>query len=192
MDLVGQDHIFGMQCPHAEKAMRFLRDIGLQVEICAGATGFTQHVEVIEGGLMVDPKAEASCLLHEAGHLAIVPEQFRHFMSGNLMAGMQHVYETVDRMGIDPDSALHRAVTQISDPEATAWGYAAGKAIGLPDDVIIRTVDYDGDGDFIRLALAANAYVGIHGVSHAGFCAIRKNPYRPLPVYPQLAYWLQK
>ena len=31
----------------------------------------------------------------------------------------------------------------------------------------------------------------INGIAHAGFCVRRATPYRPLPVYPTLAYWLQ-
>ncbi|MGI0649473.1 hypothetical protein ACRCPS_31135 [Pseudomonas aeruginosa] len=171
--------------------MQFLQRIGLTVEVVPGAAGFIEHVEVFEGGLRVDPRAPASGLLHEAGHLAIVPTQFRHYLSGNLSKGMHRICEELDRMVLDPDDPLQRAVLQTGDPEATAWAWAAGKELGIPHELIIQSHEYSGDGPFIRSALAANSYLGINGMTHAGFCVRKANPYRPLPVYPKLAFWLQ-
>ena len=61
-----------MQCSHADKAVGFLREIGLSVDIVHGATGFIEHIAIVEGGLQVDPRAPASGLLHEAGHISTV------------------------------------------------------------------------------------------------------------------------
>lgn len=182
---------FGMRCPHAESAMQFLCSIGLSVQVEAGACGFIEHVAVVEGGLRADPQAPASGLLHEAGHLAVMPTRFRHFLSGNLGEGMRRAFAALDQLDLAPDDPLLRAMLQTSDPEVTAWAWAAGKAIGLPDQMIIEDDDYQGEGEGIRIALAANSYLGINGLSHAGFCVVRQNPYRPLPVYPELAHWLQ-
>ncbi|MHC5208780.1 hypothetical protein [Pseudomonas chlororaphis] len=182
----------GMHCPHAETAMQFLRSIGLVVQVEEGASGFIEHVAVVDGGLRVDPKAPASGLLHEAGHLAIVPTRFRHYLSGSLGEGMKRAFAELDQLGLDPDDPLMRAMLQTSDPEVTAWAWAAGKAIGLPDQKIIQDDEYQGEGGFIRIALGSNSYAGINGLSHAGFCVPRQNPYRPLPVYPSLAHWLQQ
>jgi hypothetical protein len=185
------DPTYGMQCPHAERAMQFLTEIGIAVQLAPGASGFIEHVEVVNGGLRVDPRAPASALLHEAGHLAIVPTEFRHMLSGDLDAGMEKIFEHLDGLELEPDSHLQRAMLQTGDAEATAWAFAAGRAIGLPDELIIQDDEYSGEGRFIRKSLAAGAYVGINGISHAGFCVRRATPYRPLPVYPTLAYWLQ-
>lgn len=182
---------YGMQCPHAERAMHFLCEIGIAVQLAPGASGFIEHVEVLNGGLHVDPRAPASALLHEAGHLAIVPTEFRYMLSGDLDAGMEKIFQHLDSLELEPDSHLQRAMLQTGDAEATAWAFAAGRAIGMPDELIIQDDEYSGEGRFIRKSLAAGAYVGINGISHAGFCVRRATPYRPLPVYPTLAYWLQ-
>lgn len=182
---------FDMFCPHAEAVMQFLHRIGLSVKTEAGSSGFIDHVAVVNGGLSVDPSAPASGLLHEAGHLAIVPAQFRSYLSGSLGAGMKKIFAELDQMGLEPDDPLQRAMIQTGDPEATAWAWAAGKAIGVPEDLIIQDSEYSGEGEEIRAALAANCYVGINGIAHAGYCVPRYNPYRPLPVYPLLAFWLQ-
>lgn len=183
---------FGMLCNYAEQVMEFLHGIGLPVEIEAGSTGFIDHVAVVNGGLRVDPRAPASGLLHEAGHLAVVPAQFRHLMNGDLEASMDLICSKLAHLNLEPDSPLDRAVMQSGETEATAWSWAAGKAIGLPDKQIIKTSEYGGDGGNIRLALSACSYFGINGLAAAGFCVRRRSPYRPLPVYPELAYWLQK
>lgn len=183
---------FGMLCPHAETVMRFLQEIGLAVAVKSGSKGFIEHIEIVQGGLCVDPRAPASGLLHEAGHLAIVPTQFRHHLSGNLSNGMAQIYTELALMELEPDSHLARAMIQASDPEATAWAWAAGKSLEIPEGLIIQSAEYDGEGDDIRSSLSARRYAGINGLSHAGFCVLRKTPYRPLPVYPSLAYWLQQ
>ncbi|MDG1580995.1 hypothetical protein [Pseudomonas sp. GOM6] len=180
-----------MQCSHADKAVGFLREIGLSVDIVPGATGFIEHIAIVEGGLQVDPRAPASGLLHEAGHLATIPTRFRGYMSGSLGAGMKRAFEELDQMGLEPDDPLARAMVQCSDPEATAWAWAAGKALDIPDEKIVQDHEYEGTGAWIRKCLAARSYLGINGMSHAGFCVLRATPYRPLPVYPELAFWLQ-
>lgn len=182
---------FGMVCPHAEKAMAFLSSIGLDVKVVPGASGFIQFIDIVNGGLCVDPKAPASGILHDAGHLAIVPSQFRAFLSGNLYAGLRRIFEEVDLSGLETDSPLQRALLQIGDPEATAWAWAAGRSLGIPDELIIQDNEYNDGGADVRVQLAYRGYLGINGLSHAGFCVVRKTPYRDLPAYPELAFWLQ-
>lgn len=183
---------YAMHCPHAENVMQFLHRIGLEVSVKEGSSGFVNHIEVVDGGLRVDPQAPASALLHEAGHLAVVPLRFRPYLGADLAEGIDRIFVELDQMQLEPDDPLNRAMLQAGDPEATAWAWSAGKAIGIPDDLIIQSNEYGGDGAFIRDALAANCNIGINGISHAGFCVTKPNPYRPLPVYPSLAFWLQQ
>lgn len=180
-----------MLCDLAEQVLQFLLKIGLDVEVVPRASGFIEHVEIQDGKLRVDPNAPASGLLHEAGHLAIVPASYRHFLSGDLMVGIKRIFAEVDLAAFEPDSPLQRALLQIGDSEVTAWAWAAGIAAGVPEEAIILDHEYSGEGADIRTALAAKSYLGINGLSHAGFCVMRPNPYRPLPVYPALAFWLQ-
>ncbi|WP_054432535.1 hypothetical protein [Achromobacter sp. 2789STDY5608633] len=176
-----------------QSAIAFLRSIGLTVTEREGATGFIPHIRITAGTLEVDPACPVSNLLHEAGHCATVPERYRSLLDGNISSGQQQMLDLAMKEECDPDGPLYRAVVQASDPEATAWAWAAGKALGLADELIIMDDEYDGDGAFVRQQLQANAYVGINGLSHAGFCAIneRVGAFRQLPVYPALKWWLQ-
>lgn len=185
---------YGMHCPSAEKAMDFLASIGLAVSVVEGAQGFLKRVAIVAGGLQVDPRAAVSDLLHEAGHVAIMPSLYRHYLTGDIKGGMKAMYADIETQNLDPDGPLWRAAIQVRDECATAWAFAAGTALGLPAEQIIQDHEYQGDGDWIRLALSLNSYLGVNGLAHAGFCVVRANPYSKdeRPVYPALAYWLQR
>lgn len=178
-------------CPYVLKATQFLADIGLAVLWRPGASGFIDHIEVVAGAPHLDPRCSVSALLHEAGHVALVPKRYRSMLSGDVRRALGKVFDEPSVAELPPDHPTLRALLQASDPEATAWAWAAGRHLGLPDELIIVDREYSGGGADIRLALAARRYVGIHGLMHAGFCVVRATPYRPLPTYPNLAFWLQ-
>ncbi len=180
----------------------FLRSIGLQVDAETGCNGFLEHVRIAGGRILYDPSAAtASNLLHEAGHIATMPAAYRSTLDDDVEAAVRSMMDDLWAKGrmADPDDPLVRAALQCSDPEATAWAWAAGLRIGLPEEVVIMDHEYDGDGADLRAMLGyatrpgaetATGYLGIHGLAHAGFCALRQG--RPLPMYPELAFWLQQ
>ncbi|SBW84328.1 hypothetical protein PVE_R2G0299 [Pseudomonas veronii 1YdBTEX2] len=172
------------------RTMGFLNEVGITVRLVPGATGFAKHCVIAAGAINVDPRCRVSALLHEAGHLATVPEQYRNFLSGNVGAGQRAVFKAVSGINVFPGSPLDRAVVQIGDGEATAWGWAAGIHIGIPESRIIRNDEYSGEGSFIRLGLKVNSYLGINGLANAGFCKVKAHHPSDLPVYPSLAYWV--
>lgn len=158
-----------------------------------GATGFLPKIEVILGGLVVDSKCPVGDLLHEAGHLAILPAHIRAQATGDL-AGIAAPLLLAVKSSVDPDSAAARAAINCGDSEATAWAWAAGKHLGIPGHAIIESSAYDGDGATVRAMLAAGLYPGIHGLAAAGFCVTKPGDlelHTGLPAYPRLAHWLQ-
>lgn len=170
--------------------MRFFSEIGIRARYEAGANGFSKGCRLDRGELVVDHACRISTMLHEAGHLAITPRCFRSLMDGNLYAGQREMLRMVDDAGLHPDEPLFRAVMQCSDPEATAWAWAAGVTLDLPGEEIIRDDEYGGDGEAIRLALQMRAYIGVHGLAHAGFCAIRER--NGIAAWPCLNFWTQE
>lgn len=175
-----------------ERTVAFLNEIGLPCHFVPGANGFLPHVRIDAGELLVDPMAPPSDVLHEAGHLATLPGRFRPFASDDIDGVLQMMSEQVDFS--DPDTGEGRAALQCSDTEATAWAWAAGVAIGLEPDEIIAGSSYGGEGEDIRSSLSCNMYMGINGLSAAGFCVVRPGAlekYRSLPAFPKLARWLQ-
>lgn len=171
--------------PSLLKAAGFCQAIGLEVSWQLGATGFVTGVAVRDGGLDIDPvMASASSVLHEAGHLACIPAKYRSAARSNLAGVFSRMGN--DLMQLEPDSPLSRAIIQCSDPEATAWAWAAGKHIGLPDHEIILDHEYDGEGAEIRAMLSMGQYYGINGLAHAGMAARRGSS-----SYPRMLKWLQ-
>jgi hypothetical protein len=173
-----------------DRCVRFLREIGLTVREKNGARGFFDGIEIIEGTLLIDPKCAVSDLLHEAGHLAIVPGRYRRLMNVDLEPGWIAMVKALRESRVGPESALHRAVLHCSDTEATAWAWAAGRRLGLSGTEIIGDGDYDGDEVAIRYLLGIGKYVGIEGLATAGFCSMVRSG--PDPVFPRLAFWTQE
>lgn len=176
-----------------KRVVAFLNSIGLSCEIQPGASGFVEGIQISTGKLLVSPEARVSGLLHEAGHLAVFPGNVRHLANGRLTEAMKAIVE-LGRNAI-PDSTLARACNQCSDPEATAWAWAAGTHLGLDPREIVQDDEYDNGGADIRLMLSMGRYMGINGLAFAGFCVTRPGPLElmsGLPAYPKLAMWLQK
>ena len=179
--------------PDLRRAIAFLREVGIPVRIKPGARGFIEGVRVRRGGLVIDPSTPVSNVLHEAGHLACIPQNWRAQANDQLF---DVVTAMLDAAALaEPDSPLWRAVIQCNDPEATAWAWAAGKHLGIPEERIILDHEYSGEGAIIRSMLGRNAYIGINGLAYAGFCVTRPGPLEAvsgLPPYPKLAMWVQR
>ena len=97
------------------------------------------------------------------------------------------MFRKIQRLDLDPDHPMWRAAIQASDPEATAWAWAAGCAIGLDPSRVIEDHEYDNSGREIRAMLRMRQYVGINGLVHAGMCL---NPRRPTG-FPTMHRWVQ-
>ncbi len=174
--------------------LSFLEKIGIFAEIVPVSGGFLEKIKILNGGLRIDPDCSICDILHEAGHLAIIPNRYRSRFSVN--ADDSDVWDTVmaeiRKANLDPDHRLCRAVIQCSDQEATAWAWAAGLAIGVDHDLIIEDNNYPDDngimgGEYVRLAMENNQWPGINGLMHSGMC---DNPRRP-DGFPKMKKWLQ-
>lgn len=171
---------------HLVRVVQVLGQIGIPVRAGDAAGGFSKGCRIDAGALIYDDTVSASTLLHEAGHIAICPGRFRALLNGDLEASNARILKQACVKNAEPDSPLLRAVIQMSDPEATAWAWAAGKAAGLDDEQIIEDGDYAGEGAEIRLCLRARQYLGINGLQHAGMTKARGPD-----AFPVMSRWLQ-
>jgi hypothetical protein len=176
------------------KTIAFLRDIGLEVIVQPGATGFLEKCQIVDGALHIDEDCPVSNILHEAGHLAVVPHMYRAGLNDDIETYMGEIFENDTRLKpLHPDHPLLRALIEGSDDAATAWAWAAGVAIGLPPDVIIQDDEYESTGSTVRFMLRNNQYSGVHSLQHAGMCVRMSKGAPPSSVarYPVLLKWLQ-
>ena len=183
----------------ARIACDFVRSIGIPVQLteenAALAGGFLPKIQVSAGGLIVDvTQVFPGDILHEAGHLAVIPAVFRPQASGHLeavhAAMSSHLQENIEGLMSCPEDPVCRAIMQADDPESTAWQYAAAQAIGLPDEWLFPEDAFDGEAANTLAALRARQYLGINGLQAAGWTVLRRNPRRDVPEYPKLAFWL--
>jgi hypothetical protein len=175
------------------KTIDFLRSIGINVSIMSGVTGFLSDCRIVDGNLVIDLKCPISNILHEAGHLAIIPEVCRAQTQDDVDVLCQQLFADDVLNELPPDHPFSRALINGGDQEATAWAWAAGKAIGLADEQIIQDREYDGEGALVRLQLSTNGHPGIHGLAHSGMCNLpnMRSSKLGLTQYPEMLKWSQ-
>ena len=186
--------------PTVVRVCEALNEIGIQTHLVAeftdNAKTFLENIRIVNGALHLTPRCPVSNVLHEGGHLAIIPRRYRAQANDDLDVLTKFMLDDLDQYADEgPDSPIYRAVIQCSDKEATAWAWAFGKHLGVPEEEIILDEQYPDEngtptGAEIRFCLAAKAYAGINGLAHAGFCST--NRFGRLPVYPNLAFWTQE
>lgn len=153
----------------------FLRQIGLVVvEQPLECPAFLPGIAIREGGLMVDRSQLQwpGDLLHEAGHLAVMPAHLRPLQSGDL-----HACEQVPYAG---------------EAEAIAWAYAASCAVGLPVDELFHSGGYHGQSAALATTFSCGVYPGLHGLMQTGMahCMAQAAELGTQP-FPHMLRWLR-
>jgi hypothetical protein len=168
----------GRRMHHAEHyraIVDFIADIGLTIsEETLPVDTFLPGVALRDGGLVVDPAALVwpGDLLHEAGHLAVLPAAIRGRANDDL----------ADEAGVDHAGEL----------EAMAWAWAAVVELGLPPEVLIHEGGYNGKSRDLLQMYTFGVYPGLQGLCATGMTAAPGFAPEPLPVrYPQMLRWLR-
>ncbi|MBF5007573.1 hypothetical protein [Diaphorobacter caeni] len=160
----------------ALRIIGFLREIGLHVELGEVAEdSFLPGLRIRGGGLLVDLDRLLwpGDLLHEAGHLAVVPPEVRATL----------------------DDALQDmpAVPHGGEIEATAWAWAATRHLGLDSAVLFHDGGYRGHAAGLRMNFELGVYLGASGLANAGMTTLasQASKFRDASVYPQMRLWLR-
>lgn len=164
-----------------------LNEIGIRSVFGVPNDCFINGVAIKNGELIVDRSCSISNLLHEAGHLAVLPKEYRKQASGDLGDVLRKMYRE-----IDCSKEENRRYMQCEDAEATAWAYAFGVRCGVPFDLIIDDDQYDGTGRDVLESLALGSGFGVKGLARMGWCAssIIHSKASGLPMYPNLVKWI--
>ena len=170
--------------------LAFLDEIG--VPCAPGAVSeasFLPGVAIVEGALVYDAGqiSAPGDLLHEAGHLAAVPERWRPAMTDNVDASLAALIKA------EPDAA---AFTH-TDLFPIAWSWAAALHIGVDPACIFEAGGYgaQGGGETAALdrQLRNGLFLGIPMLADAGLCAAPP-PFGdgtdPAP-FPAMKRWLR-
>ena len=181
-----------------DRILKFFDTIGLEYTQEKGVIGsFAENLEIKKGVIHFDYDLVAVLdLLHDGGHMALIPKCYRHYFCGNLMAGFKRYFEMITLAPpLDP-------VTEIlmccEDTQVTAWAWAAGIKLGIKHEDIITGASYGGTGEAIRQTLqfseiSSMPYVGVAMLHHSGYTkkfnswVKKKEP--ETVFYPEMNYW---
>ncbi len=161
--------------PPAEASLpamcRFLAEIGLAVAEAdlSAADTFVPGIFIDHGRLLIDPPKllYPGDLLHEAGHLAVVPPAERAQLSGNIMAGKP------EQVGTDGEEIV-----------AMLWSYAASEAIGLPPEVVFHPHGYHNASTWIIDNFRQGIYPGLPLLVWMGLTTTEG--------FPRMTRWLRE
>lgn len=152
----------------AEKIVTFVREIGLSIELkTLPPSTFLPGIQVVGGGLRVDMDAllYPGDLLHEAGHLAVMPPEQRNR---------------------DFPSCADAA----EEMAAIAWSYAAAVELGLPAEVIFHEHGYKGMAQMLVKGFQDGSYRP--GVPILWWAGMTTAPSETEPlIYPRMLRWLR-
>lgn len=181
-----------------KKTIAFLNKIGVETYIVdnfeelievSKVRPFIKNILIKEGKLFCHPEVRVSSVLHEAGHLAVLHPKYRKLVNGNIAS-------IIKKMSKEINIFAEEKYMYCEDLCATAWAWAVGKHLKIPEKYIIEDYQYQECGKDIRSNLKAICYAGINQLQHAEFCVTKERikcleKFKDLPVYPQLGKWLQ-
>ncbi len=155
----------------ADTILAFIARIGIPIDYAQvePEDGQMPGMTVRHGVLVVDRDrlAYPGDLLHEAGHIAVMPPEERPLLV----------------------RVRRRASEEMA---AIAWSYAAARAIGIDPFIVFHPHGYRGGGDFLGEAFEDGRGPGPPLLAWYGMAA---NPLIPeqaeLPVFPHMLRWLR-
>lgn len=182
---------------------------------------FLPGVALDRGELLYDPARLGSPgdLLHEAGHIALVPQRFRPRLDDDVDAVIASLVEGAPRgapahadaaPGEAPDTAAdpgapggpaaptaeERAMLAHTEVMAIAWSYAAARRLEVEPACVFWPGTYrmpPGQApDRLVEQIELGFFVGIQWLARYGFCAAPPpfgNPMEPAP-FPAMKKWL--
>ena len=128
----------------------FLTSLGLAPEyVTLEEPTFLPGIKIVKGRIHIDRERMAypGDLLHEAGHIAVVPSEEREGLTGNIDRGPG------DEMG------------------AIAWSWAALTYLELPPKVVFHKDGYDGGSESLIRAFRFGGRLGVPLLQWMGLAA---------------------
>jgi hypothetical protein len=163
-----------------------------------GQDGFLPGIQIVNGEMLIDPDrlAGSGDVLHEAGHIVIVPSRWRSELGNDVIESLDAVVAT------DPDAAddfqLQTSI-KMSEFMAQAWSYAALKDLGLPPECVFFPGSYKYHPDMKPHPMAtwveSGTHFGIMALSQVGMTGglglFEPPGANGLEPFPKMAKWLQ-
>ena len=162
------------QLPELGKCIDFLHDIGIKILFRKmDAETFLPGLKIEEGAIVVDHDKlkYPGDILHEAGHIAVVPAAERNALCGDEIAG--------------------RPNREAEEMMALAWSFAACVHLDLDPHFVFHEGGYKG-GSHIAENFISKRYIGLPMLQWIGLTADTQHAAAlKIPPYPHMIKWLR-
>lgn len=166
----------GTDRSHLDAIVSFINGIGIECrEGALSGSTFLPGIEIQEGCIVYDPEQlkYPGDLVHEAGHLAIMPPEMRAVANGENMAG-----------------DINAAAAEMA---AIAWSWAAAQHIQLPPSTLFHEHGYKGESEHLIGNFSNKKYIAVPMLQWLG---MTKQPDRDEApdehTYPNMIHWLRQ
>ncbi len=161
--------------PETEKIITFLKHIGIETEFSEiNEDTFLPGIKIESGRMIIDPLRlkYPGDLLHEAGHIAMVPESERHTLNGN----------------IEPDKPAESL-----ELGAVLWSYAALHFLSLDPAVVFHEAGYKGQSKWLIEQFESGTYIGLPLIQWMGLAYDEQNAARMnVSPFPSMIKWTRE
>ncbi len=152
----------------------FLHEIGIETKFeKLDETCFLPGLSIWNGSIIIDKEALSypGDILHEAGHIAVVPAAERPFLTASAIE--------------------KREQREAEEMMAIAWSYAACMHLGLDPYVVFHDEGYKGGGSYIADNFNDKNYFGLPMLQWKGMAADEKNAVLlNVAPYPFMIKWV--
>lgn len=154
--------------------IEFLHQIGIETTFRKiGNKSFLPGLLINKGMIIIDKDAleHPGDILHEAGHIAVVP--------------------SADRRSLSEKGIIKRKNREAEEIMAIAWSYAACIHLEIDPFFVFHEQGYRGGRDYITDSCHAKSYIGLSMLEKIGLTTNEKNARRlNIPSYPHMIKWL--
>ena len=157
------------------KAVNFLESIGIAVNFCSIDTyTFLPGISINNGAIIVDKEKlkYPGDILHEAGHIAVVP--------------------AAERSSLCEHDIAKREMRDAEEMMSIAWSYAACVHMDIDASFVFHDEGYKGGGSSIADNFKQGRYFGVPMLQWTGMALENNSETEPgKPVYPAMLLWLR-
>ncbi|KAA5536462.1 hypothetical protein F0919_01995 [Taibaiella lutea] len=159
-----------------KRATDFLESIGIKVFYQSlKEDTFLPGLAIDKGCIYIDldKLKQPGDILHEAGHIAVVP--------------------AIERTGLTADTIGSRKENIAEEMMAIAWSYAACKYLEIDPYFVFHEEGYNGGGNYIADQFNQGSYFGVPMLQYVGMTAEAKMSAKlNMPAYPAMSKWLRE
>ncbi len=168
----GQNSSMSAGDDYLKRILEFLEEIGIVYYMTdEHFDSFLKGIKIEKGKLSINPE-ELLCvgdILHEAGHLALVPSNLRHQANNHIgeSLGEEYTYE----MGV------------------ILWSVAAAQHLAIPLTEIFHQKGYKGDAQWLMEQFESGNYIGLPLLKWMGLVAYDEEKKDNIDTFPKMIRW---